>query len=282
MNIKLGVCREAIKIIFKNADYKRRFLAKIQVNAAGNLDTAKLDALIERNWNYERSLKAIRSLFLETDKYKSGLRGDEAVKSLIKEWHRLNLGDISWPFSQGQFDAFVQGINNRDLSGEEKDSRVRHAAVQYRRLKEINTFRNDYLETLIFLDNKNICPTLGHSRKADFFINGIKYDQKVAKSPTNQFKRAYGERWKEEAISNPAVVAKFLYQYQDEGRFDADPRLLIVYLDENVSPGRIKAAIHESDLTNPISIQFEFNHRAQGIQNYNTQCFVVLLHDNLT
>jgi hypothetical protein len=43
--------------------------------------------------------------------------------------------------------------------------------VKFRRLKEINTLRNDFLETLIFDKNQNIIPTLQHNRGVDFFIN---------------------------------------------------------------------------------------------------------------
>ena len=31
---------------------------------------------------------------------------------LIKEWQTLKLGDLAWPFSQGDFDGFVQRINS--------------------------------------------------------------------------------------------------------------------------------------------------------------------------
>ena len=42
----------------------------------------------------------------------------------------------------------------------DKDEKVKIAAVKYRRIKEINTVRNDFIETLIFEKNENILPTL--------------------------------------------------------------------------------------------------------------------------
>ena len=49
--------------------------------------------------------------------------------------------------------------------------------------------RNDFIGTLIFEKNENIIPTFGHHRGLDFFIDGISYDQKVARSVTNEFKK---------------------------------------------------------------------------------------------
>jgi len=100
---------------------------------------------------------------------------------LIKEWQSLKLGDITWPFSQGAFDEFVQRVNSEKENGFVKDEKVKVAAVKYRRIKEINTVRNDFIETLIFEKNGNILPTLNHRRGVDFFINGISFDQKWLK-----------------------------------------------------------------------------------------------------
>lgn len=200
---------------------------------------------------------------------------------LLDEWGKLNLGTISWPFSQGDFDGFVQRVNAEQNSGEEKDEKVKHAAVKYRRIKEINTVRNDFIETLIFEKNKNILPTLNHRRGVDFFINGISFDQKVAKSPTNEFKRNYGDDWKEKALKNPEKVAEYLYKYQDEGRFGADSRLLVVYLDEEVSINKIAKIIEDTDLDNPLEVTFEYTHNkgkpTERNKTYKVNCFIILL-----
>lgn len=156
---------------------------------------------------------------------------------------KTNFLCISWPFSQGQFDAFVQSLNSQTIARTEKDEKVKDAAVRYRRLKEINTARNDYLETLIFNKNENILPTLSHNRGVDFFVDGVSFDQKVSRSVTGEFMREKGENWREIAKQNPLEVAKYLYQYQDEGRFGAEPRLLVVYLDEDISVLDLKQKI---------------------------------------
>lgn len=244
-----------------------------------DLDTKVLWKTVVDNWDYETSKKIIRDIFRGTDKYKNGKEADNAMDILIGEWKNLKLGDIAWPFSQGAFDDFVQRINSEKEGGLIKDEKVKIAAVKYRRIKEINTVRNDFIETLIFEKNNNILPTLNHRRGVDFFINGVSFDQKVAKSPTNEFKRCFKDEWREVAIKKPELVAEYLYKYQDEGRFGADPRLLVVYIDEDVSIDKIREIINKTDLNNPIEINFSYKHKNQGEKNYKVPCFVILLNN---
>lgn len=236
--------------------------------------------LVAENWDYTRSLPIVREMFCSTPKYQRGREANQAVATLREEWERLKLGKFDWPFSQNDFDGFVQRINNTpSSSGEQKDEEVKKAAVKFRRLKEINTYRNDYIETLIFENNDNILPTLSHSRMVDFYIDGISFDQKVSRSVTAEFKRDKGENWKEVAKQNPMEVARYLYERQNEGRFDANPRLLVVYLDEDISADRIAQRISEVELTEPQTIKFEYKHRIEGKRVYRTQCIVVLLYN---
>lgn len=244
-----------------------------------SLESKEIWSKIVENWDFELGEKIIRELFRTTDKYRSGKESFATMNLLLDEWKKINLGEVAWAFSQGDFDGFVQRLNAEKISGYEKDEKVKFAAVKYRRLKEINTVRNDFIETLIFEKNENILPTLNHRRSVDFFINGFSFDQKVAKSPTNEFKRDFGESWKEYAIKHPEKVAEYLYKYQDEGRFGADNRLLVVYLDEDVSIERIAEIIQKTNLDEPVEITFEYNHKTQGAKTYRVGCFVILLHN---
>jgi hypothetical protein len=246
-------------------------------NLKSNIPTEQIWKMVVKYWNYEISKDIIRNLFKKTVKYIKGKDSVIAIEQLIQEWKNLNLGEVSWPCSQGDFDGFVQRINNLSDSGLIKDEKVKVAAVKYRRLKEINTVRNDYLETLIFEKNENIVPTLDHRRGVDFFINGVSYDQKVAKSPTKQFMKDFGDNWKDFAIKNPIKVAEYLYRYQDEGRFGADPRLYIVYLDEDIPVLDLKAKIDEIDISKPQEVTFIYKHKDVGEKQYKTNCFVILL-----
>ena len=285
--IILGSKENASKYLLRINKYKKVVGLEFKICSRGKnkgqnmpyIDPQNIWKIVVNNWDYELSKNAIRELFKETEKYKSGKDANNVMDLLVKEWESLKLGNIEWPCSQGDFDGFVQRINSESYSGLVKDEKVKVAAVKYRRIKEINTVRNDFIETLIFEKNENILPTLNHRRGVDFFIDGVSFDQKVAKSPTNQFKTRFKDNWKEEAIKNPGLVAEYLYKYQNEGRFGADPRLLVVYLDEDISIQKIRETIKSTDLNNPIEINFSFKHNVQGDKSYKVPCFVILLHN---
>ena len=299
MNIKQNFSEDLVKKIIGNEANKRKYLELLNERRSLDLNfrevqrgvnkglkvlnytNQELTNLVVDTWEYEISKNIIREMFYETQKYKRGKEADEVMSVLVFEWQKLNLGEVEWPFSQGAFDEFVQRINSESIEGLEKDEKVKTAAVKFRRLKEINTVRNDFIETLIFEKNKEILPTLNHSRGVDFYIDGESFDQKVAKSPTSEFKRDYEENWRDIAVENPKKVAEYLYKYQDEGRFGADSRLLVVYIDEKVSIENIRKIIEETDLINPIEISFTYvhNRRTNNVsqKRYKVNCFVILL-----
>jgi len=299
MNLKNNFSTDTAKKIFGNKENAEKFLLELQkkknfdlplkiitrgVNKGSfilNLDTNQLWSKIVEFWDFETGELIIRDLFSQTEKYKSGKDSYLTMKILLSEWEKLKLGNIAWPFSQGDFDGFIQRLNFENCDGYQKDEKAKNAAVKYRRIKEINTVRNDFIETLIFEKNINILPTLNHRRGVDFFINGISFDQKVAKSPTNEFKKDFGDNWKDYAIQNPHKVAEYLYKYQDEGRFGADSRLLVVYLDEDISIEKIAETIENTDLQNPLEINFEYTHNkgkpTEKNKTYKVNCFIILL-----
>lgn len=275
-DIKSRIDYDLVKKIFSNAKNGKLFLEKINIKTK-SLTTKEIYNTIVNNWNYDIALPIIREIFKNSDKFKRGSNGAETVKILLKEWKELGFGNVSWPFSQGAFDNFVQSLNSESISRNLKDEKVKIAAVKYRRIKEINTERNDFLESLIFLKNDNIIPTLSNTKGVDFFINGISFDQKVARSVTKEFMSDFGENWKEYAIKNPQKVAEYLYRLQDEGRFGSNPRLFIVYLDENISPLSVKEIIERINLDKPLDISFTYKHKDVGEKSYKTQAFVILL-----
>lgn len=249
-----------------------------------DLNTNGIWSSIVEFWDFELGESIIRDLFKMSKKYKNGKDSYRIMNLLLDEWEQLDLGDVSWPFSQWDFDWFVQRLNAENTSGIEKDRKVKHAAVKYRRIKEINTVRNDFIETLIFEKNTNILPTLNHRRWVDFFINGISFDQKVSKSPTNEFKRDFWKNWKEFAVQNPDKVGEYLYKYQDEGRFAADSRLLVVYLDEDVEIEKIAKIIDDVNLEEPLKVSFSYTHNiwksTESIKDYEVNCFIILLSNS--
>lgn len=267
-----------VKKIFGNAMNGLEFLEKMgRSSAIKSKKSQDIFNEIVQVWDYQKARPIIRDIFMRSEKYKRGLGGQHTIKILLEEWQNLGFGNLEWPFSQGAFDNFVQSINGEAIDRIHKDEKVKSAAVRYRRIKEINTERNDFLESLIFEKNQNIIPTLSHSRGVDFFINGISFDQKVSRSVTNEFKKDFGDEWKEKAIKEPHLVAQYLYSYQDEGRFGSAPRLFVVYLDENILPLEIKDIIANTNLQNPLDITFTYKHKDIGHRTYKTQSFVILL-----
>ncbi|PKQ69692.1 hypothetical protein [Raineya orbicola] len=276
-DIKKSIDSKIVKKIFGNKTNANLFLQKLNLPKESN----PYDKIV-KIWNYEAHKGIIREMFKELPKFTSGIEGERSLQILLEEWEKLGLGEVKWPFSQGAFDEFVQKINGDNrFSRLQKDEQVKEAAVRYRRIKEINTVRNDFIETLLFLKHEDLIPTLSHTRGVDFFINGISYDQKVAKSPTNEFKKQYGNQWKRVALENPAEVAKYLYQYQDEGRFGASPRLFVVYLDEGITPVQIKHIIDKAPIRTPLEITFSYQHKSLGRITYKTFCFIILLTNDL-
>ena len=244
-----------------------------------SLGTQEIWLKIAEHWDYEIGKQIIRTLFRTTNKYKSGVKAYKTMNVLFEEWNRLNFGEIKWSVSQGEFDRFVQGVNAKKSSRTSKDKEVKLAAVKYRRIKEINTVRHDFIENLIFEKNENIIPTLSHRKLVDFFINGVSFDQKVAKSPTDEFIEDVGENWKTYAINHPETVAEYLYKHQNKERFGADSRLLVVYLDQDVSFERIVEIIQETNLEMPLNVTF--THKSDPNKVYQVNCFVILLYNQI-
>ena len=88
----------------------------------------------------------------------------------------------------------------------------------------------------------------------------------------------YGDSYREIAINNPELVAKSLYEHQDGERFDAEPRLYIVYLDDNISNEQIEKLLSNIDFNKPYPIEFDYYH-ANVLEHHTTHCFIVLLHN---
>lgn len=99
-------------------------------------------------------------------------------------------------------------------------------------------------------------------------------------SETTQFKIDYGNEWKQKAKDNPEKVAEYLYTYQSEERFGADNRLLIVYLDDDVSIARVEAALNDVNFSSPLKISFTFRHKKTGAKKYVANCFIILLSNS--
>lgn len=259
-------------------NYLQLFFNEKKINEEIPSTINLLDEKIISSWDYTISKNIIRKMFKNTDKYKQGKNNKILLDEMVKDWKKLDLGEIGWPFSAMGFDTYIQQVNTSALSEEEKDNKVKMDSIRFRRIKRINTIRNDFIEYLVFEYNENIIPTLVHRKKVDFYIDGKPYDQKVSRSVTNQFKKDFGENWKNKAIEDPRKVAEYLYKYQDEERFGSEPRLLIVYLDSDIEVKNIIKTIKLADFKKPLKINFDYSMQSGSLEHFSTECFVVLLH----
>ena len=109
-DIRRTINQEIVKKIFGNKKNAIIFLSYF--NYDGNMWSRKSSSEvyneIVRIWNYDEAKDKLREIFKNTPKYLRGLEGENNINILISEWRNLGLGNISWPFSQGQFDNFAQ------------------------------------------------------------------------------------------------------------------------------------------------------------------------------
>lgn len=271
-----------IKKIFPSNKLKRKYIELLPSHGAINVDSlrniADIDNAIINTWKYDISKKIIRELFLNTEKYENNRNSGNKIEALMDEWSAMQLGKFDWPFQPKMFDQHVHSINRKNISEKEKDNIVSIDAIKYRRIKDINAQRNDYIEYLIFQHNDNVIPTLGNRKGVDFYINGVPFDQKVSRSVGRNFICKYGDDYRKIAIQRPDLVARCLYEYQDEERFGSEPRLFVVYLDSDLSLLDIEKSIRKANFNQPTNIEFYFTH-SNGIKAlYQTYCYIILLH----
>lgn len=279
--LKTHIDEEAINKIFGNQEIKKKYLVELFVRTGCTDKIARtkdgITNQIIETWDYEISKSVLRDLFVASDKYAHCEKCATAVDEAIEDWKKLGLGELAWPFSAMNFDQYVHRLNTSNSSEEEKDAILCADAIKFRRIKDINAKRNDYIEYLIFSSNENIIPTFGNRSGVDFYINGLPFDQKVGKSVGKAFIEKYDD-YRKEAIEHPERVAISLYENQDESRFGDEPRLLIAYLDDDVTSDDIKKCIAKTDFDKPFEIKFKYLHSKSAIKQYFTKCFVILLH----
>lgn len=282
MSLFDGISTIEIKKIFANTINKRKYLELlseyIPINLGAIRTNAAIDNTIIETWDYELSKRVLREMFFATNKCVENRESKERINALMYEWEYLNLGELDWPFPPKMFDNHVHALNRSDYTEREKDDIIALDAIKYRRIKDINTLRNDYIEYLIFANSDEVIPTFGNSRGVDFYINGEPFDQKVGRSVGRAFVEKYGENYREVAIENPDLVAISLYENQDEERFGYEPRLLIAYLDSDLTTEDVENSLAEIDFCNPLEIEFEYHFSSGETKIFETYCYVILLH----
>ena len=288
--LKKFISEKDINIIFSGShgkqdkELKKKYLEILfkinDIDAKIEESHNKINQQIIDTWEYGKSKQILRSMFFETKKYQSGIDRKKEIDDAFIQWNRLGLGDVKWPFSANNIDDYVHRLNRmEDKTEQQKDEMLAEEIIKFRRIKQISSLRNDYIESLIVKYNDDVIPTFGNKRGVDFYIGGYAYDQKVSKSVGKEFINTYGEdTYRKVAIENPKALAESLYSNQDESRFGYEPRLLIVCLDEDVSTETIELILKKSIMGTPLKLEFPYKKKHEDTKVYSTECYVVLLH----
>jgi hypothetical protein len=294
MNIKYEINREQVKMILGNLNRGLEFLRlmkdkwnlPVKNNRKGIevLDISKIGNVtdcIVRNWEYESCRDVLRNMFVLSDKYKRG----HGAKELFNYYRdKYSYGDYNFPFVSNNFDDYIvkNGVypSVEDVNKFESSLvKVKSDVEKFTYLKIFNTLRNDYIEYLIFNSSIDVIPTFSHRGGIDFYINGIGFDQKVSRSVTNQFKKEYGEEWRDVAVENPYEVCRYLMMYGDESRFSNVPRLFIVDIDGNYELDGIEGIISDINFDTPRVVDYVYNHKSTGNTKYSCKVICILLTD---
>ena len=281
--LKETISNDEIKKIFGNADRKKKYLKRLykELGVEYKIPSKKedLDYAIISTWSYETSKTIIRNLYFNSEKYFNAKRGKSRYNNLISQWKKKEFGALEWPFAANNFDDRVAKLNRENISESKKDKIITNEVVKFRRIKQINTLRNDFIENLIIENNSSIVPTLVHNKRCDFYIDGVSFDQKVSRSVGKEFTQKHGNNYRDFAIDHPDEVAKSLYENQDAARFGAENRLYVVFLDSEISIDKIESKIKEIDFSEPHRFIFEYKDKDGEKRKYSTECFVILLHN---
>lgn len=276
-------CLEVNKIFdnrMRKVEYLEQYSEEVELQLTIPHTLSGIDQMIVNTWDYMISKRVIREMFFNSEKFLYGVDCKGKIDFLIKDWHQKRLGEMEWPFAAMNFDNHIARINRMDnYTEEEKDNITALDVIRFRRIKDLNACRNDYIESLIVYHNENIIPTFKHNRGLDFYINGEPFDQKVSRSVGRAFIDYYGEDYYNTAINRPDLVAASLYENQDEERFDDDPRLYVVYLDTDISSEAIARSIIETNLEEPLEVEFDYIHSNHETIHHRAYCYVLLLHN---
>ena len=295
-NIKYGITREQVKSILGNLNRGLEFLrlmkdkwnVPVKLNRKGEevLDLSKIGDVtdyIVKNWEYEVCRDVLRDMYVLTDKYKMGKGGKELLNKFIGMYP---YDDYKFPFTSNNFDDYIrQNVVFPSINNIGKFFKflvkVILDVIKFVFLKIFNTLRNDYIEYLIFHSYIDVIPTFSHRGGIDFYINVTGFDQKVSKSTTNQYKKDYGDDWRESSINDPYEVCRYLMMYGDESRFSNVPRLFVIEIDENYELDGIEDKIKNINFDTPRVVDYVYNHKSTGEKSYSCPVICILLTNQI-
>jgi hypothetical protein len=280
-DILKNVTFDDVKKIFGNKDNGIEFLSFIQ--GLSNKELKLLSAndvyqIILNKWNYEES-KGIVRYIAKNSKYNStnfqkNCQLYENVKNIIDTEYE---GNKEWAFDMGNYDKNVTGHIRKSTTFDEGLENHQKDTKRNFIIKSFNIYRAYLYEYFILKYHEDVLPTLGNQSGIDFYYYGKKYDLKNASSVTGKFKKDHGDEWKEEAVTNPGKVAKYLYECQNENRFGSEARIFIVELSQKIPTlNQIERTCNELNFGNPLTIDFKYliNNKEEDFTTESLVAFV--------
>lgn len=230
--------------------------------------------LIIDNWDYNKALPIIRDMAFNKkyDDIKYNYNKNLYKKTCSNLVNRFGPNN-NWSFNPFDYDGHMtRFIRNSEDILNDTDTYI-ELVVKNLWVKSLNMYRSFLFEYFIIKNKKDILPTLGNKSLTDFYYLGKSRDQKNSKSVTREFEKDYGPNWKQIALSNPELVAKYLYTNQGEGRFGFEPRLFIINLkDEHQTVEEIEEISKNINFGKSLPIDFEY----KGVE-YKTDAIVIYI-----
>lgn len=208
-----------------NTNYSFKELTKFKSDEIYNL--------LYENFDYEMFHNTVRLMALKT-KYSKKRFLEESIKykRCIEIIEKEFNNDKKWAFHPSSYEDYI--IKCIRKYGDIDEARVENLKNSDKNLviKSYNNSRSFLFEYFLVRNNQNILPTLSNSKGLDIFLDK-KWDIKNTSGVTSEFKKDFGENWKDEALKNPKIVAEYLFKNQGEDRFNCDDRIFIIDLSDS-------------------------------------------------
>jgi hypothetical protein len=280
-NILTKISFDDVKKIFGNKDNAIEYLTyvkSIPFKELKMLTSNEVYTFVINNWDYSEAKVIVRHL-AKNSKYNStnfekNCQLYEYVKNIIDTQYD---GNIEWAFTPNSYDLNLSNHIRKSSNFEEglqkhlKDNEKNYI------IKSYNLYRSYLYEYFIIKYHEDILPTMGNKNGVDFYYLGKRKDLKNASSVTNNFKNDYGDIWQDTALNNPDIVAKYLYENQNETRFGYEDRIYIVQLNQKPPTLMgIERTCRDLNFSDPLTVDFKYRLNNKE-ENYTAESLVAFI-----
>ena len=176
------------------------------------IDTGAVDAFIKRK--YADKIRRRRERVISDDDLLAELRKVEEIDWGVEQGQLDGKIQREYVRKFARYDDLVQGVAGKlhgDITGYVVASWYNHWST---------VLIEDHIS-----EHPNVVPTIKNVAGVDLFFKDTPFDLKMTRLPKNWIPRA------QEAVENPAELAKWLYENQGRQRFGANNRFYVVLID---------------------------------------------------